>query len=90
MGTNMIQVEKFDEMIMKQELEIMQPKYTCGTCTRCSAESRCEFFGRHVEKDYNRCFNHSTYATSTIKAEFKPLSDEVMDKIIEANEKVAA
>lgn len=94
---NMIQVEKYNEMMskhtlesMRQELEVMGPKYTCGTCTRCTADSRCEFFGRYVEKDYNRCFNHSTYVSPAIKVEFKPLSDEIMDRIIEANTKGAA
>lgn len=85
-----ILLDKLETITVTSELEIMQPKYTCGTCTRCNSESRCEVFNRYIEKDYNRCFNHSTYVSPSIKAEFKPLPKEEMDKIIEENEKVAA
>lgn len=44
----------------KEINEIEVPKETCSTCTTC-IDSTCSFFGRRVEPDYNRCFNHSKY-----------------------------
>lgn len=65
-------------------------EHLCGTCERCTADSRCGYFNRYVERGYNRCFNHSKYVSSSIKAEFKPIPREEMDKIIAENEANAA
>lgn len=45
--------------------DIKTPKYFCKTCTKC-VNSRCSVFDRHIEPDYNRCFNHSNYSPNIV------------------------
>lgn len=51
----------------KQEVQ-PEPKYYCSSCTKCT-NSFCSTYNRHVEPDFNKCFNHSNY--NPIKAAFK-------------------
>lgn len=62
----------------KAEQEVIPPKYHCSSCTKC-AKNWCSFFNRHIEKDFNRCFNHSNY--SPILASFKPQKN--LEELIE-------
>lgn len=69
------------------EKDIETPKYTCKSCKRCNvAEKRCNFHQRRIEPNYNKCFEHSVYSSSPIKAIFTPLPDEVMDALVKQNE----
>lgn len=36
------------------------PEYHCSSCGRCE-DSHCDFFNRHVDTGYNRCWNHTNY-----------------------------
>lgn len=59
-----------------------QPKYLCATCTKLKEGSFCDCFQRPVDKDYNRCFNHSNY--NPIVAVFK--APENIEEVALANE----
>lgn len=85
-----ILLDKLETVTIKREEKVPTPKFFCGTCTRCNTDSKCDYFQRRVEPNYNRCFNHSSYVSPSIKAEFKPLPKEEMDKILEENEGAAA
>lgn len=85
----MITLEKFETIEVKQEEAVITPKFLCGSCERCTSDNRCEFYQRPVEPTENKCFNHSTYTSSPIKAIFKQLPKEIMDEIIAENEAAA-
>lgn len=71
---------KAQEFLKKTEQP--QPKYFCATCTKLKDGNYCDCFQRPVDKDYNRCFNHSSY--SPIVAVFK--APENIEEIALANE----
>lgn len=65
--------------------EAKQPKYSCGSCTKCEG-NRCTFYNRPIVKDYNRCFSHSQY--SSISVEFKAPTN--LEEIVREEEKQIA
>jgi len=51
-------INGYNERLIEQELEINEPQYSCGSCTRCNTDSECSFFNRPVDKRNNKCFHH--------------------------------
>ena len=49
---------------IRGEKEIAIPSYRCKSCHNCS-NNWCSVFNRHVIPDYNKCFYHSLYHTTT-------------------------
>lgn len=80
-----ILLEQLETIRLKEEA-VPEPKHFCSTCTRLQNNTTCDCFQRRVEPDYNRCFNHSSYISPSIKASFKPLPKEEMDEIVKLNE----
>jgi len=80
---------EFNEVKIIGEKEIATPKYTCGSCSRCIKDDKyCTFHQRRVEPTHNRCFDHAMYASNPIKATFKHLPSEIMDKFVALSEAV--
>lgn len=69
----------------KNTKEVKPPQYLCKTCTKC-VNSRCTFYNRQVEVDYNKCFNHSNY--SPIATSFR--SPDNLEEIVRNEEKQIA
>jgi len=48
----------------KGEEDIKTPDFYCASCAKRYGK-QCTFYKRHIEPDYNRCFNHSYYSPDT-------------------------
>lgn len=59
------------------------PKYTCASCTKLKDGYFCDCFIRPVDKDNNKCFNHSNYVARVVV--FK--APENLDTMVEEQEK---
>jgi hypothetical protein len=82
-------LDKFETVTVKTEEAVPTPKHYCATCARLNNDLVCDCFQRRVEPNHNRCFNHSSYVSPSIKAVFKPIPKDEMDKIVEQNEAAA-
>lgn len=64
---------------VKKEEAVKAPDFYCESCSkRC--ENRCTFYNRYIVKDYNRCFNHSLYAPTTITFKIPDNLEEIIQK----------
>lgn len=55
------------------------PEYYCKTCGSCQ-HKYCDVFKRHVEPDYNKCFNHTNYPSRCDNFKTPENLDEIIKK----------
>lgn len=61
----------------KQEQERV-PEHYCRTCGN-RKDNHCDVFKRHVDIDYNRCFNHTNYPIRQISFKAPENLEEIME-----------
>ena len=62
----------------KKEKEVKTPAYFCTNCTN-NTNSFCSFYGRRINGDFNRCFNHSNYSPVSTKYRTPTRLNEIIE-----------
>lgn len=63
------------------------PEFYCMSCNNKQADNYCNCFKRHIDPQYNKCFNHSNYISVPTTFKPNPELDEIVRQEAEEQKK---